>query len=239
VGRVDREDRTGDRDWNGDSGGTGGPGGSDGDAATEDARLGPPWEDPGAGEWFQRLSQTVVAGVKTPEALFRSLRLSGGFWQPLFFYALVMAPALLVGTVLEQPFGFITGAGGGEWVLGFVAMVLLLPIGIPVGLFVSSGITHLMLMIFGWANRPFEATFRINAYGYGAVAWTFAIPFCGSFIGWIWGVVLEVLGVSVVHGISTGKAAVAVLLPLFVLMIIGACLAAVLGVAVFGALLAA
>ena len=230
-----------DRDWDGDSWGPGGPGGSggmSGDAA-EDQRVGPPWEDPAAGEWYERLGKTVVAGVKTPEELFRTLRLTGGFWQPLFFYALVMAPALLVGTVLEQPFGFITGAGGGEWVLGLVATVLLLPIVIPVGLFVSSSITHLMLMIFGWANRPFEATFRINAYGYGAVAWVFAIPFCGTFVGWIWGVVLEVLGVSMVHGISTGKAAVAVLLPLFILMAIGACLAAVLGVAVFGALLAA
>ena len=205
----------------------------------DDGRFGPPWEDPGAGEWLQRLGQTVAAGVRTPEELFRTLRLTGGFWPPLFFYALVMAPSIVVGNALERPFGFITGAADGGWVLGLLALLLFLPVAIPLGLFVSSGITHLMLLIFGWANRPFEATFRVNAYGYGSVAWTFAIPFCGSFIGWIWGVLLEVVGVSQVHGISAGKAAVAVLLPIAVLMGAAACLAAVAGVAVLGALFAA
>ncbi|TVQ33346.1 MAG: hypothetical protein EA370_11840 [Wenzhouxiangella sp.] len=201
-------------------------------AGTE--REGPPWENPSAGDFFQRLWQTVVQGVSSPSELFANMRTTGGLISPLVFYVLIIGAGAIVSTALEMPFGLLGGSGGADAILGFFLVLILLPVLLPIGLFVSSGITHLALMVFGGANKPYEATFRVNAYAYGSVGWVWAIPFCGSLVGGIWGIVLEIIGVARVHEVSTGKAAAAVLVPLAIIAMFGACVALIFGLAVFG-----
>jgi hypothetical protein len=42
------------------------------------------------------------------------------------------------------------------------------------------------------------------------------LPVCGALAAWIWNIVVTVLGLSEVHGISKGRALVAVCLPTLV-----------------------
>ena len=83
-------------------------------------------------------------------------------------------------------------------------------------LFLWSGIQHLMLMLFKAAHFPFEATLRVFAYSYGASSLVGIIPVCGGMVGWIWGLVANVIGISRTLQISTGKAALVVLAPFFI-----------------------
>jgi hypothetical protein len=42
------------------------------------------------------------------------------------------------------------------------------------------------------------------------------IPFCGGWIAMVWNIVVEIIGLARSHEIDTGKAALAVLLPIMV-----------------------
>lgn len=192
----------------------------------ESPRLGPPWEqtelDLAAKVW-----QTIVGVVSNPMEFFAQLRREGGIFPPYLFYLVVAWPAVVVGTLLQAPFDMMMGSSGGQTMITFFVVLLLSPIFLFIGLIISSGLTHLGLMIFGGANHPFEATYRVNAYAYGGVSWLMAIPFCGGTIAFIWGIVLEILGIAKVQEISTGKAAAAVLIPLAVIFLVFICIGVV------------
>lgn len=187
-------------------------------------RSGPPWEDPQIEDWFQKIWQTIVLGVSRPDELFKGMRTTGGLLQPLLFYSIIIGPSILIGLVLESPFQVMTGTPFGEQIVLLIVFLLLLPLLLPLGLFITSGLTHLGLLMFGCANRPFEATFRVNAYAYASVGWIHLLPICGSFIAAVWGIVLEIMGIARVQEISTGKAAAAVLVPIAILFVLFACI---------------
>jgi hypothetical protein len=110
---------------------------------------------------------------------------------------------------LERLTGFLESGAG------LAVQLVTGPIWIVIGAFVAAGIFHVILMVLGGANRDFEATFRVVAYGH-AINVIALLPFCGSFLSIIWWIVVLVIGLSVVHRISIGQALVAVLLPFFV-----------------------
>jgi hypothetical protein len=100
--------------------------------------------------------------------------------------------------------------------------LIVTPIGVTIGAFVGSLISHLFLMIVGGAKRDFETTFRVVNYSAGSVAPLSAIPILGPLVGGVWCIVLYVIGFSKAHEISIGRAALAVLLPLFLCCGVGA-----------------
>ncbi len=87
------------------------------------------------------------------------------------------------------------------------------PIGITIGLFIASGVYHLIFIILGWAKRDFEATFRAMAYSYGPMIFL-VVPFCGSFVAGIWSIVLIIIGFKHMQQTTGGKAAFVYFLPL-------------------------
>lgn len=94
---------------------------------------------------------------------------------------------------------------------GFIGIVLI-PIAVVIGLFIMGGIYHLLLMMVNGAKNGFEAT--INVVAYTSAAMLFAIvPFCGGLIGWLYRIILNIIGLAEVHETSTGNASFAVLLP--------------------------
>jgi hypothetical protein len=104
-----------------------------------------------------------------------------------------------------------------EWYLSTGLMffiALFSPAFVLVGAFISSAILHVCLLITGGAKNGFEATFRVVAYATGATAFFQLLPFCGGVIGGIWAIVAEVLGAREIHETTTGRALLAVLLPL-------------------------
>ena len=75
-------------------------------------------------------------------------------------------------------------------------------------------------MIVGGNRKGFEATFRAISYSYSAQLFNI-VPFIGNFIGGIYLLILTIIGVREGHNISTGKAVLAVLLPLIVVAGLG------------------
>ena len=69
-----------------------------------------------------------------------------------------------------------------------------------------------MLMLVGGADKGFEATARVCSYAQASQL-AQVIPFCGGLLSLVWSLILLIVGLSTAHGISRGKAAVAVILP--------------------------
>jgi hypothetical protein len=105
-----------------------------------------------------------------------------------------------------------------------LSIILIFIIAIPMILamnFVSAGITHLCLSLFKGTSKSYEATYRVVAYSYSA--WIFSvIPCIGGMVAAIWALVCTIIGLSKVHQTEGWRAAVGVLLPVFVCLFLTA-----------------
>jgi hypothetical protein len=206
---------------------------------------GTPWERREQIGFFPALVETTQQALTGPEAFFREMAVTGGIVPPLFYGVAIGYVGLVASTLYSLAFQ-VTMGGLGTFVqrsgplhrlapfleggVSLVANLILGPVFLAVGLFIWSGIVHLMLLVLGGARRDFEATFR--AIGYSQAASIIqVIPLCGSLIGGIYGLVLMIIGVSHAHGISKGQAAAAVLVPL---LVVCCCCAAGFGLAMGG-----
>lgn len=195
-----------------------------------------PWEQPGLGV-FQAFGQTLAMLFGSPRKAFERMQVTGAFGRPLVFAIVVGWIAVLAGTFWNLLLRgwvqeFVPWAGERWGDISAVARIvgaMTAPLWLPIGLLVGACITHLFLILVGGAKRGFAATFRVQCYA-GATMLLAVIPACGQVVGLVWSLVLSVIGLSAAHRISTGKAALAVLLPL---LLCCGCMA--LGVALFGA----
>jgi hypothetical protein len=101
------------------------------------------------------------------------------------------------------------------------------------GLFIGSAILHLCLMLVGGANRSFETTFRVVCFTGGAANLFSMVPICGGFVALIYSIVLECIGLTRAHQTTTGKALMAIFLPLIACC--GLCIVLMIALSGFGA----
>lgn len=178
----------------------------------------------------QTFIATVQAVVLRPVDFFRGILRQGDFINPLIFAIICYEVAAILGGLLS-----LVGIGADQGFGGFIGSIILAPIFAAIGLFIFSGILHLLVMlIVGSRNGGFEATFRVVSYSAvtSLVSW---IPF----IGWIlslYGIYLGIVGIREMHNTTTGKAALVVLIPAAVVLILLLLLAAVIGAVIFGAM---
>lgn len=201
--------------------GGGGPSETGGAGPEEPGPVTPSWERRAEIGLTSALFKTIGEVLVDPVNTFRHMPVTGGLGGPLLF-------AVLLGTVgvIFQAFYNMMGFGlqmmsttmgveeVGMNVLLTLIMMILSPILVTVGTFIGAGILHLFLMLFGGANRGFEATFRVIAYVGGATALFNAIPICGGLILFVWSTVCEVIGAKEAHQTTTWQALLAVLTPL-------------------------
>ena len=189
------------------------------------ARTGLPWEHRQERGFFNAFIETLSMVLTRPTEAFSIMKRDGGFGEPLI-YALIGG---CVGGVVAFLFslGFhslglfmdrnnnslAAMAGMG---IGSAAMIILLPLFIVIGLFLGSAIVHLCLMIVGGANQSFETTFRVLAFSQGSAGPLQIIPVCGGLISGVWAVVCNCIGLARAHETDTGRAVLAIFLPLIV-----------------------
>jgi hypothetical protein len=94
------------------------------------------------------------------------------------------------------------------------------------GIYLTAGVFHLLLLVVRGAPRRFDATLTVVAYASGILLLR-ALPVCGGLIALVWFVVAVVHGLAEAQRCGSGKAAFAVLGPL-VLLCLFACLAGVM-----------
>ncbi|RMG48478.1 MAG: hypothetical protein D6718_01715 [Acidobacteria bacterium] len=136
--------------------------------------------------------------------------------------------ALLPGLLIAVIGGLLAGIGGAFWSAGLG--LLFVPAGIvwlPVSVFVTAVIYHLLAILFGGQGR-LGSLFNALAHGLGLTQWVGIVPVIGSFVASLWGLVVSVVAVRAVHSLSTGRAVAVVAIPIVLLL---ACCAAVVLVA--------
>jgi len=201
------------------------PTGSESAVPALPAAAGIPWERRAEIGFFPGLFETIRAVLLEPSKAFAAMPLTGGLGAPLFFFVLVGSIGGLAGFVYQAVLNSVNPSTTPQdqammALLGSTAVIggsiMIMPILLAAVAFITSALIHLALMVIGGANRPFEATFRVVCYSGGATAVLQLLPVCGAFAATIWNFIIMVIGISTVHKISTGRAAVAVLLPTLV-----------------------
>lgn len=185
-----------------------------------DDRSGPPWESRSSGIDLEAMLATVKGVLFQPAATFRSMRREGGMGGPLLFAVILGTISGWFGLLWQgfiQSLGFLSEGVGDQWLIGYIGLMViavLMPGFVLIGAFVSSAFWHVSLFLVGGAKKSFETTFRVTAYVSGATNLFQIIPFCGGFIGGFWYLVAMIIGVREAHEISTGRAVLAILLPI-------------------------
>jgi len=193
-------------------------------STTVAGRTGLPWEHRRERGFFNAFIETLSMVLTRPAEAFSVMKREGGLGEPLI-YALIGG---CVGGIVSFLFtlGFqsiglfadrsnslaaMTGMG-----IGSVAMIILLPLFIVVFLFIWSALAHVCLMIVGGANHSFETTFRVLAFTQGSTGPLQIIPLCGGVISGVWALVCNCIGLARAHETDTGRAVLAIFLPLIV-----------------------
>src|SRR5205814_9393099 len=165
---------------------------------------------------------TLIMVLTRPAEAFTVMKREGGVSEPLiyaiiggsvggviyFLYNFLLSSAHMFGSH-ENP--MMQMMGGGIRPLFFIIFV---PLVVAIETFISSAIFHLCLMIVGGAKLPFETTFRVVCFAGGSANPLLIIPICGGLIGAIWKIVLYFIGFARPHDPDTGRALLAVVLPL-------------------------
>ena len=198
--------------------------------------VGLPWEHRDELGLVKAFFETVSMVLTQPGVAFAAMKSEGDMTGPLLF-ALIGGSAGIIVSILFQvavhSIGFMADRQNAMFGLGVVGIwsvgyIILAPVIMIVLMFIGSGILHLCLMIVGGAKKPFETTFRVVCFSSGSTYLLSMIPFCGGMIGGVWNIVLECIGLARAHETDTGKAVLAVLLPIIVCCG-GAVLLAILG----------
>ncbi len=208
-------------DTSGPSGEYGGPGDLSGDRLYT-ARAGVPWErraeiGPGAA-----LIGTITGVLFSPGATFSQMKREGGWGEPLGFAALVGSIGVWMAQLWDMVTNSVLAAMTGMNVEQVAAsnateiwFALFAPLLVCAATFFGAAIVHVLLIMLGGAEQPYETTFRVMCYTWSAGLFNI-IPICGIFMAAIWRLVVQIIGIREAQEVPTGKAAAAVLIPFLV-----------------------
>ena len=205
------------------------------------AGTGLPWDERDTRGWVNAFVETMKLVLTQPGAAFTAMKRQGGFTEPLL-YGLIGS---CIGTIVYLCLWMFMPAFGTFGTFGtygdyrgspmlhpyaggitYFFVILFVPFWVTIG---ASAILHVCLMIVGGAKQPFETTFRVVCFSMGSVDPLLIIPFCGGLIVGIWRIVLNIIGLARAHDTDTGRAAIAVFLPVIVCCVGGLVIAMMFG----------
>jgi hypothetical protein len=189
-----------------------------------------PWENRAQVGFMPALIQTAQMLAMRPREAYDAARRKGDYASPLIWVAIFGALAGLIQWLysmmflgptlammpaeLREVLGPLIGSGT---LAGGVINVFMFPVFALIGAFIWSAILHVCFLMAGGSSQSdagFEGTFR--TVGYAQVAQIAqVVPVVGSLIAVVWNVILLVVGLSSLHHLTTGKAVIVVLIPLF------------------------
>lgn len=186
------------------------------------------WEDPGV-PFPANLVRTWGEILTAPSSFFSRLPFDKPLARPILFYIIVVITAaflsLLVTSTLGIPEGLEEALGsydiGMEMSTGAVALLtfFITPFVLLFALLINSLVIHLFVAMLVRERRTMGATTRVLCYAVAPYPIA-VIPFAGPLVSSIWITVLVILGLRDAHRTTTGRAAAAVLIPLFLFMLL-------------------
>jgi len=168
-----------------------------------------------------------------PAAFFRDVPYEGPATRPILYYLIVSVVAAFFGLWWNAVFssiqlGFMSeymqsldlAGAGGSLVANALLSFFLAPFAAVFALIVWTLILHVWVLMIARRRRGLSSTVRVLSYAAGPTILS-VVPFIGSLVGGVWGLVLTVIGVREAHRTSTGAAVAIVLVPvvLFFLLI--------------------
>ncbi len=179
--------------------------------------------------------------VLQPVRFFADLPRSGALLNPLLFALICIVISAILSAVLvlagvQQNPGFnpnpqnalpSTFAPSSA-----IASIIFAPIGGTIGLFVVAAIQQLLVrLIVGANNSGFGATFRVASYTQATslVNW---IPIVGPLLA-LYGLYLSIVGIREMHNTTTGKAALVILIPFAIGLLLALVVLTAAGIAFF------
>ncbi len=183
-----------------------------------------PWEHRQELGFLKAYFDTVIMVLTKPAEAFALMKTEGDMMGPMLFALIGGSAGIIVSVLLQlamHSIGFMADQQSALFGMGVVgvwslAYIILAPVWVVVIVFLASGILHLCLMIVGGAKKSFETTFRVVCFSSGSTCLLSMIPVCGGMISGVWNIVLEIIGLARAHETDTGKAVMAVLLPIIV-----------------------
>jgi hypothetical protein len=179
-----------------------------------------PWPPNDDDSVLAAFGETWKSAAFDPGSFFRLIPRHGGTGAA-FLYCLVVGMLVAGASLFWSTVG--PGAMGQDPVaeLGVevapLTSFLLTPLILAIGLAISAGITHVMLLIVRGATEGIGTTTRVLCYAYSPVILG-VIPVIGGLVGVVWMLVVAVIGLGAAHQVPTWKPALAVILPFLILM---------------------
>ena len=192
------------------------------------APLALPWEQPGY-PFLPAIIETTKLLLMRPREAFARSSPTIGIGRPLLYGCILSFIANVFTAVYEFFMRSMMGSMPThgpmhDWmnaestippVARLLGTIFALPFLLPIAILIAAGLVHLFLMLLGGAPGGYANTVKAECYS-NAPVFLAVIPLCGSIVGYLWAVVLLVIGLTVVHKISTGKAIAALLFPLLI-----------------------
>jgi hypothetical protein len=197
-----------------------------------------PWENRSELGLWQGIYQTFKAVLFSPDKLFGTMTHEGGIMEPLAFGLLLGS----IGSMFGFFWQFLMMSGSllalGEELMGhlsmsliFFAIIIISPLFVTITMFIASAVLHLLLLIVRGGKNGFEATFRVVSYSQATQLWA-VIPFVGGFIGGLWILIVQIIGLREIHESSYLRVILALLIPIALILLL--VLAIVIPLLIFG-----
>jgi len=213
-----------------------------------------PWDVESKGEWIGAFWSTIKSSLGNPIAFFGAVAKSNQFARPWVYAVIISMLVFICLAAYQVGFGVLEMGSeavravkqivlppvfvAGPLSIFFIALIaiIVVPIAVTTGLFIQAALFHVGLMLVGGAKREFISTFRTVCYCVGPQVFQI-IPIFGGMVAGIWAIVLNIIGLKIVHETSYGRSAFAVFLPLILCCGLGILLLTTIAGGVFAALI--
>lgn len=158
-----------------------------------------------------------------PTSFFRQLPRDGSVVPALIYYLVLAVIVAGVNLFWKSLFNFIEltdflRPGIEDSARTNILDFLLTPLFATIAIFLVTGVCHGLLALMRGTKHGFQTSLRVFAYSYSPAVFA-VVPIAGPPVGFVWMVVLAIIGLREAQETDGAKAATAVLVPVFALLI--------------------
>ncbi len=195
-----------------------------------------PWEEPSAG--LGSIFPTAGKILGQPIAAYSTMSLDVDLVRPIAYFVLWILIGACIGQLwsyllFDSLIGMVRSLAGSEFEriaplmhrpggLQLVLSLIVTPLIALIGLFIWTGLVHLTLSLLGGAGRGFAASLRVVCYAETTQICAI-VPGLGGLVGLVWRLILDGIGLTIVHKTEPWKAALSIIIPI---VLCCACIAA-------------